>query len=290
MDPATSRASRRPRCQTRIRAGRLAVTARTGPRSAASTPRSHIAAPRGRGVQTPDRSGENTPLKVVRMCHIARASTLTVALAAYFTACALAGAAPDISGTYWATTYSPSIEVLGGGEPPLNTAGKAAYEKNRAGLKNGTIVDKARRVCVPDGLPRVLATPYPFEIFQVPAGQVTFLYEMNHQVRVIFVDRPMPSEETLIVEPKYNGHSIGHWDGDTLVVESAGIQRRHLHRCVRPAPQRRNADARTHPQSRQPARGHRHHPRSRDVYGGLAGALRLRRTHGRSARGLRLHS
>jgi hypothetical protein len=132
-------------------------------------------------------------------------------------------AAPDISGTYWATSYSPTIQALGGGDPPLNATGKAAYERIRAGLRDGSIVDKARRVCVPDGVPRVLATPYPFEIFQVPAGQVTFLYEMNHQVRVIVMDKPLPSRQTLIVDPKYNGHSVGHWDGDTLVVESAGF-------------------------------------------------------------------
>jgi hypothetical protein len=144
-------------------------------------------------------------------------------LAVYLAGCSLASAAPDISGTYWATSYSPKIQVLGGGDPPLNPAGIAAYEKNRAGLKNGSIVDKARRVCVPDGLPRVLATPYPFEIFQVPVDKVTFLYEMNHQVRVIVMDKPLPSEKTLIVDPKYNGHSIGHWDGDTLIVESAGF-------------------------------------------------------------------
>jgi hypothetical protein len=145
------------------------------------------------------------------------------ALAEYLVACSLANAAPDISGTYWATSYSPRIQVLGGGDPPFNAAGMAAYEKNQEGLKNGSIVDKARRLCVPDGLPRVLATPYPFEIFQVPADKVTFLYEMNHQVRVIFMDEPLPSEENLIVDPKYNGHSIGHWDGDTLMVESAGF-------------------------------------------------------------------
>ena len=132
-------------------------------------------------------------------------------------------AAPDISGTYWATSYSPRIQVLGGGDPPLNAAGRAAYEKIQAGLKDGSIVDKARRVCVPDGVPRVLATPYPFEIFQVQAGQVTFLYEMNHQVRVIVMDKPLPPRQALIVDPKYNGHSIGRWDGDTLVVESAGF-------------------------------------------------------------------
>ena len=137
-----------------------------------------------------------------------------------------AGAASDISGTYWATSYSPNIQVVGGGDLPLSAAGKAAYKMIQAGLKDGSLVDKARRVCVPDGVPRVLATPYPFEVFQVPEGQVTFLYEMNHQVRVIVMDKPLPPPQSLIVDPKYNGHSVGHWDGDTLVVESAGFNDR----------------------------------------------------------------
>jgi hypothetical protein len=135
-------------------------------------------------------------------------------------------AAADLAGTYWATTYSATIPVVGGGEPPLNAAGKAAYEKNRAGLRDGSIMDKARKVCTPDGLPRVLATPYPFTIYQVPAGQVTFVYEMNHQLRVIFIDKPLPDSHRLIVEPLYNGHSVGRWEGDVLVVESAGFNER----------------------------------------------------------------
>jgi hypothetical protein len=147
-------------------------------------------------------------------------------MAAYCIACTTANAASDISGIYWATTYSPTIQVLGGGEPPLSAAGRAAYDRNRAGLKDGSIVDKARKVCTPDGVPRVLATPYPFEILQVPVDQVTFLYELNHQVRVVFMDKPMPDARKLLVEPLYNGHAVGHWDGDTLVVESAGFNDR----------------------------------------------------------------
>jgi hypothetical protein len=159
-------------------------------------------------------------MKGVRVCGIGLWFALAMA------ACSTASAAPDISGTYWATSYSPKIQVMGGGDPPLNAAGKAAYEMNQAALKDGSLVDKARRVCVPDGVPRVLATPYPFEIFQVPAGQVTFLYEMNHQVRVIVMDRPLPKLESLVTDLRYNGHSIGHWDGDTLVVESTGFNDR----------------------------------------------------------------
>jgi hypothetical protein len=134
--------------------------------------------------------------------------------------------APDISGTYWATEYHPKIQIVGGGELPLTPAGKTAYEKNMAGLKGGSTLDAARKYCVPDGLPRVLATPYPFDIIQAPPGQVTMVHELNHQVRVVALDKPMPSEDELIPFPYYNGHSVGHFDGDTLVVDSAGFNER----------------------------------------------------------------
>jgi hypothetical protein len=160
-------------------------------------------------------------MKVVRVCRIGLSFAL--AMAAHAAACSAAVAARDISGTYWAMSYTPKIQVVGGGDPPLNAMGNAAYEMNQKGLKDGSIVDKARRVCVPDGVPRVLATPYPFEIFQVPADQVTFLYEMNHQVRVIVMDKPLPGLDSVIADPRYNGHSVGHWEGDTLVVESTGF-------------------------------------------------------------------
>src|SRR5258706_13249347 len=71
----------------------------------------------------------------------------------------------DISGIWWATTYSPKILVLGGGDPPLNAAGKAQYATNQAGLKNGTIVDKPLKVCSQDGVPLVPEKPNPSKTF-----------------------------------------------------------------------------------------------------------------------------
>jgi hypothetical protein len=133
------------------------------------------------------------------------------------------GAAPDLSGIYWATEYYPKIQLVGGGDLPLTAAGKAAYDTNIAGLKDGSVTDAARKFCAPDGLPRVLATPYPFEIIHGPPGQVTIIYELNHQIRVIRLDKPMPSEKELANFPSYNGHSVGRFEGDTLVVESAGF-------------------------------------------------------------------
>jgi hypothetical protein len=160
----------------------------------------------------------------VRVC-----SRLGTALAALLTATVVSGAAyaagsvPDISGTYWITQYNAKLQLTDGAEAPLNDAGRAAYAMNMAGLKDGSITDAARKFCVPDGIPRVLANPYPFEIIQAPPGQTTIVYELNHQIRVIAMDKPMPSEMELLPFPFYNGHSVGHFEGDTLVVDSAGF-------------------------------------------------------------------
>ena len=78
---------------------------------------------------------------------------------------------PDLSGIYWTKQYNAKIELVGGGELPFTPAGKKAYEANIAGLKDGSTEDTARTVCVPDGLPRVWANPYPFEIVYGPPGQ-----------------------------------------------------------------------------------------------------------------------
>jgi hypothetical protein len=134
------------------------------------------------------------------------------------------GAAPDISGTYWATEYQPKIQPIGGGELPLTEKGRAAYAKNVAGLKDGSVEDRARKYCTPDGLPRALATPYPFEIIKAPPGQVLVVYEMNHMIRRIAMDAPLPSAESLVTAPYYNGHSVGRFEGDTLVVRTRGFK------------------------------------------------------------------
>jgi hypothetical protein len=70
--------------------------------------------------------GEAVLMRVVRRCGVGL--SLVLAMAAYSAACTAAAAAPDISGTYWATSYSPTIQVLGGGDPPLNAAGSAAMK------------------------------------------------------------------------------------------------------------------------------------------------------------------
>src|SRR5258708_789771 len=117
-----------------------------------------------------------------------------------------ADATPDLSGIYWASEYRAKIQLVGGGELPLTAEGKAAYEQNMAGLKDGSIIDNARRFCVPDGLPRVLANPYPFEIIYGPPGQITVIYAPSHQVRPFAMAKPPPSPAALATWPTYTVH------------------------------------------------------------------------------------
>ena len=130
--------------------------------------------------------------------------------------------AMNISGVWWTQSYSRKLPVVGGGEPPLTDKGKAQYARNVAGLNDGSIVDEARHLCVPDGVPRILGNPYPFQLIQTP-GQVTFVYELNHVIRPVVMDKPQLSANQLEVAPYYSGHSVAHWDGETLVIETAGF-------------------------------------------------------------------
>src|SRR5215471_11018376 len=132
---------------------------------------------------------------------------------------------PDLSGMWWASSYSPSIKtyLVGGGDVPLKDAGKKKYAEIQAGLKDGSITDRARRYCTPDGLPRTLATPYPFQIIGAPPGQMSWVYEQNRMIRGISMVKPLDSDDKLAILPFWNGHSAGRWDGDTLIIESAGF-------------------------------------------------------------------
>lgn len=127
----------------------------------------------------------------------------------------------NISGVWWTRTYRPEIQLIGGGELPINEAGIARHAENRAALIADPLSDEARRFCTPDGVPRIWAGPYPFEIVQTP-GYVTIIYELNRVVRRIALDRPMPDDTTLTYFPYYSGHSVGHWEGDILIIETAG--------------------------------------------------------------------
>jgi hypothetical protein len=78
--------------------------------------------------------------------------------------------------------------------------------------------------CLPPGGPRLMGTPYPAEIFQVPDRIVIIFEGGAHIWREIYMDgRPHPSADLLKGQQTWLGHSVGHWEGDTLVVDTIGF-------------------------------------------------------------------
>ncbi len=75
--------------------------------------------------------------------------------------------------------------------------------------------------CIPDGMPAMMMAMFPLEVLETP-GQVTVIEEAFNQVRRVYLgDKLMAPQDA---EPRFWGHSAGHWEGDTLVVDTVGVK------------------------------------------------------------------
>ena len=79
--------------------------------------------------------------------------------------------------------------------------------------------------CKPSGGPRQFATPYGVEILDMPDLQRIYIMDVGgpHTFRVIRTDLTSHPKDLV---PTYYGHSIGRWEGDTLVVDTVGFNER----------------------------------------------------------------
>jgi hypothetical protein len=155
------------------------------------------------------------------------------ALAVAVTATSLAAqtsAPPDLSGA-WAPYRGgrgadpklappPATEILLKGEYKKSWDARRAAEADAN--KKGEPLATAASECVPYGFPRMMSVAlYPIEILQQRA-QVTIITEAFSEVRRVYLGQSqMPIDE---VPPGYYGHSVGRWDGDTLVTDTVGIK------------------------------------------------------------------
>lgn len=89
-----------------------------------------------------------------------------------------------------------------------------AAEQQRRNEADRLTADPVRRCYLP-GVPRITYMPFPFRILQTP-DHVVVTYEFAHAVRIIYTDgspHPLPNDFWM-------GDSRGHWEGDTLVVDT----------------------------------------------------------------------
>lgn len=135
---------------------------------------------------------------------------------------------PDFGGPgVWGTPYVTNMANASqwGGtdvDVPFTPHGKQIYDQRRATESK----DDPEGYCLPPGVPRMMYTPYPFEILQLPNRWV-FVYEGGaHVWRSI----PIGPKEGLThppdPNPTYLGDSYGWWEGDTMVIDVVGFNDR----------------------------------------------------------------
>jgi hypothetical protein len=88
--------------------------------------------------------------------------------------------------------------------------------------KRGEPPVSAAVLCSPYGMPRMMSVAsYPVEIIYTPS-QITLVTEAFSEVRRVYMNEPQqPIDE---VPPGYYGHSVGRWEGETLVIDTVGIK------------------------------------------------------------------
>ena len=108
--------------------------------------------------------------------------------------------------------YTPGCKQEGTGDLPFTEWGLAQWKSKEQR------VDYSAR-CLPWGYTRAWQVEYPVEIVQTPQ-RIALLFESNNIFHVIHTDGSGHPKD---LEPTWMGHSVGTYDGDTLIIDSTGF-------------------------------------------------------------------
>jgi hypothetical protein len=145
------------------------------------------------------------------------------------TADSASAARPDFSGV-WRTQSGPNAPVPKGstlrwapgpGElPPLTPEYMEKYKKVEQSRESGSEETEPEALCLPPGMPYFMQAQYGLEIVQ-GKDKVALFSEWMDAYRRIYLDGRKPPAD---LDPSYFGYSVGHWEGDTLVVETTHLR------------------------------------------------------------------
>jgi hypothetical protein len=129
-----------------------------------------------------------------------------------------AATAPDLSGIWLERQNAITFSRV---DPPLQPWAEAKFRTVKPGYGPRASPNSQDPIlnCYPPGLPRIMLIPFPMQIVQIQ-GEVLMLFEYDHFVRHIYIDR---REHPKDLDLTWMGDSIGRWDGDTLVVDTIGL-------------------------------------------------------------------
>ncbi len=137
-------------------------------------------------------------------------------------ASAQSASTPDLSGV-WAP--AANLDHFSTEEPSFTPWAAERYRAAREGttmpLEQGRedVDPMLHPYCMVPGYPRIYIRPSPIEIGHT-SDRVYVLFEVNNQWRIIYMDGRTHPESA---PPTFMGHSVGRWDGDTLVSETVGL-------------------------------------------------------------------
>ncbi len=126
---------------------------------------------------------------------------------------------PNLTGVYNSSSFNFGGSAVRGQNQPIQAELKPGAEKYkvvRGPTDAGVYAD-----CMPTGVPLAYFVPYQWEIVQ-GLDKVVILYEYLHMFRVVSINGTHPVDP----DPTWMGDSIGHWEGDTLVVDTVGFNDR----------------------------------------------------------------
>jgi len=158
---------------------------------------------------------------------------------------------PDFSGVYYPLNpFGRAGNGRAGGSPPAPRSGPPPRPTQSAPLSDGSqgrspnapsltpeylakwqTISKSRisgsyeydytAKCLPPGMPAMMNMAYGMEVMQ-SKDKITFFSELNDAYRRVYLDGRKPTQK-ILDDPTYAGYSTGHWEGDTLAVDTVAL-------------------------------------------------------------------
>jgi hypothetical protein len=128
----------------------------------------------------------------------------------------------DFTGIWEVPNPKIDLKQDNGQDPPFTPDEAKSTQRMIDAEKAGNVITDASTQCFPHGVPRLTFAPYPIRFVHTP-GKILMLHEVGHNVRVIYMDK---KDAPADAPPSFLGYSVGHWDGDTLVVEASHFNER----------------------------------------------------------------
>lgn len=109
--------------------------------------------------------------------------------------------------------------------PKFKPAALAEYEAAKASIAAGKAYKNDEGKCWPAGMPKMMNRAWPNQTIQLPT-MILMIQMLKHEIRWIYLDGRSHADPE-IKPASYSGDSIGHWEGDTLVVETVNLEPAH---------------------------------------------------------------